>query len=399
MPSDPRTPNNNGNASIELVSKDGPIPINIMMQEGVKALTKILSNQLQEGKRKDKGDHSMQFVIRNNANQKTPSTKEGQGKQVQELDDSDIVEIDNQSNYHVHSKLTGQDLVLNENDVDKFLEEKFPDPELHINGDEAEIIFDYEQQDMEDMSEGIGKKISEMIESVLPGSFSADIHGRLHAVVNGNELNITEEGVSDDDLHGDTYNSSAGAIGSGSANGVAAPTYHIAMDDERGEDPGERIGMLESRMDHAPGHRHGGHDDDMMYYHDHEHDHDHEHGHGHDHDHDHEHMHDENDTTCPHRHYHDHVDAGGRGEFRNMNYHNFDYGTAKRRSRGRREAPDFSVLLDDNKPMCMFCEYYMVFGEPPKNMIKWYNNTYGYNRVPMSSKHHDRLHRHDSHTH
>ncbi|CAI4742014.1 ADM_collapsed_G0046790.mRNA.1.CDS.1 [Saccharomyces cerevisiae] len=35
------------NASVEVLSEDGPMPINVMMQEGVKALTKILSNQLQ----------------------------------------------------------------------------------------------------------------------------------------------------------------------------------------------------------------------------------------------------------------------------------------------------------------------------------------------------------------
>lgn len=365
MPSDRNPPNNNGSASIELVSKDGPIPINIMMQEGVKALTKILSNQLQEGKHFENADHAMQFVIKNNANKKSPTKEEFQ-RQVEDLDEEDIVEIDNQSNYHVHSNLTGQDLVLDENAVDKFLEEKFPDPELHINGDEAEIIFDYEQHGLGDVTEGIGKKISEMIESVLPGSFSADVHGRLHAVVNGNELNITEEGISDDDLHRDLYDSNVV-----NGNGQAAPTYHMAMDDERGEDPGERIGMLESHMDHGPGHN------DMMYEHDHDH----------------------ADGYCPHQHNHDHMDPHGNGKFRNLNYLNFDYNTAKRRSRGKKQSPDFSALLDDKNPMCMYCEYYMVFGEPPKNMIKWYNNTYGYNRLPMSNKHHDRLHNQHTHTH
>ncbi|SCU87220.1 LADA_0E02718g1_1 [Lachancea dasiensis] len=34
--------------------------------------------------------------------------------------------------------------------------------------------------------------------------------------------------------------------------------------------------------------------------------------------------------------------------------------------------PDFTQLITSDKPLCMFCEYYSVFGEPPKNMIRWF---------------------------
>ncbi|CAB4253903.1 similar to Saccharomyces cerevisiae YNL164C IBD2 Component of the BUB2-dependent spindle checkpoint pathway, interacts with Bfa1p and functions upstream of Bub2p and Bfa1p [Maudiozyma barnettii] len=356
----------NGNTSIELVSKDGPIPINIMMQEGVKALTKILSNQLQDGKGFENGDHSMQFVIRNKTDKKTPQgTKNGK---VEELEDEDIVEIDNHSNYHVHSNVTGHDLVLDENEVDKFLEEKFPDPELHINGEEAEIIFDYERQGLEDVPEGIGKKISEMIESVLPGSFSTDVHGRLHAVVNGNELNITEEGSSDIESHDILVDSN---IDNG-----AVPTYRMTLDDERGEDPGERVDMLE-------GHMNGIHENNDSYY-DHDHDHNHE------------------DGYCPHhyrQHQHSLNDQQSPSAFRNQHYLDYDYGEVQRREmrNGVSEPPNFAMLLDAKQPMCMFCEYYMVFGEPPKNMIKWYNKAYGYRRMPMNGNANNEHHHHHNH--
>ena len=367
----------NGNTSIELVSKDGPIPINIMMQEGVKALTKILSNQLHDGKGFESGDHSMQFVIRNKNGKGKSSTisVDSNGTRMEEIDDEDIVEIDNQSNYHVHSNTTGRDLVLNENEVDKFLEEKFPDPELHINGEEAEIIFDYERQDLEDVPEGIGKKISEMIESVLPGSFSTDVHGRLHAVVNGNELNITEEGNSDMDTHDmiiEDHRESTGHRNNG-----AAPTYRMSMDDERGEDPGERVDMLESQMS-------GHHDDNEAYYDQDHHDHNHE------------------DGYCPHHYRQHHHEQQNPSVFRNQHYLDFDYNEVQSRvSRtpsGAKPIPNFALLLDSKKPMCMFCEYYMVFGEPPKNMIKWYNKTYGYRRVPMNGGNNNE-HRHHHHNH
>ncbi|SCU96713.1 LAME_0F17172g1_1 [Lachancea meyersii CBS 8951] len=45
--------------------------------------------------------------------------------------------------------------------------------------------------------------------------------------------------------------------------------------------------------------------------------------------------------------------------------------------RGTKTAPDFSKLINNDKPMCMFCEYYVVFGEPPKNMIRWFDRVRG----------------------
>lgn len=51
---------NTNNTSIELISENGPISLNLMMEEGVKALTRILSNQLND----TPGTQPMHFIIK-----------------------------------------------------------------------------------------------------------------------------------------------------------------------------------------------------------------------------------------------------------------------------------------------------------------------------------------------
>ncbi|CDH14482.1 uncharacterized protein ZBAI_06268 [Zygosaccharomyces bailii ISA1307] len=48
-----------------------------------------------------------------------------------------------------------------------------------------------------------------------------------------------------------------------------------------------------------------------------------------------------------------------------------------------RRPPNFSVLITQKTPVCLFCEYHMVFGEPPRNMIKWYNRVNRYEDLPQ----------------
>lgn len=48
------------------------------------------------------------------------------------------------------------------------------------------------------------------------------------------------------------------------------------------------------------------------------------------------------------------------------------------------QPPNFSVLISEKKPVCLFCEYHMVFGEPPRNMIKWYNRVSRYENLPTN---------------
>ncbi|GAV50785.1 hypothetical protein ZYGR_0Z02080 [Zygosaccharomyces rouxii] len=48
--------------------------------------------------------------------------------------------------------------------------------------------------------------------------------------------------------------------------------------------------------------------------------------------------------------------------------------------------PNFSVLISEKRPVCLFCEYCMVFGEPPRNMIKWYNRVNRYDNLPREGE-------------
>ncbi|EGA81131.1 Ibd2p [Saccharomyces cerevisiae Lalvin QA23] len=182
------------NASVEVLSEDGPMPINVMMQEGVKALTKILSNQLQDRQAFQNAPHAMQFVIRNGgkalSNARLEELKDALPKMDSLSLEDELAKIDGQSAYHIDSaeeketfeSKIGQiasrnsaDFIIEE-DLQNILDDDLKDSELNLDGEEAEIIFDYESQEL-DTPDGIGEKISQMIESVLPGGFGSEEQG------------------------------------------------------------------------------------------------------------------------------------------------------------------------------------------------------------------------------
>ena len=127
---------NNGNTSIEFVSESGPIDFSVMMHEGVKALTKILSTHLQDNPDLI-NERSMKVIFKDNNGKLepvlAPSESTGtQGKeeldttdiregrieagkrigsnQVEDLDeDYEVIEFDNEGNYHVCEKGTDED--------------------------------------------------------------------------------------------------------------------------------------------------------------------------------------------------------------------------------------------------------------------------------------------------
>ncbi|CAI1677153.1 hypothetical protein SEUBUCD646_0N01590 [Saccharomyces eubayanus] len=330
--------NGTTNASVEVVSENGPMPINVMMQEGVKALTKILSNQLQDRQAFHNAPHAMQFVIRNGgkvlSNARLEELKDALPKMDSLSLEDELAKIDNQSTYHVNSaddketfeREIGQITTTNntdfiiDRDLQKILDDDLKDPELHLNGEEAEIIFDYESQEL-DTPDGIGEKISQMIESVLPGGFGTEEQGRLRAVMNGDDLDVEEEINETDRDIADTA-------------GLHGDSQHPASSKKHNK----------SKHSKKNGHvrRHDYYDESR-----------------------------DHKSCCPHHHYEN------LSKLRNYYYHDFEY-----ISKTDNRTPDFSVLVNESKPMCLFCEYYMVFGEPPRNMIKWYNRTFGYNRMP-----------------
>ncbi|CAD6641040.1 XXYS1_4_G0013170.mRNA.1.CDS.1 [Saccharomyces cerevisiae] len=330
--------NGTTNASVEVLSEDGPMPINVMMQEGVKALTKILSNQLQDRQAFQNAPHAMQFVIRNGgkalSNARLEELKDALPKMDSLSLEDELAKIDGQSAYHIDSaeeketfeSKIGQiasrnsaDFIIEE-DLQNILDDDLKDSELNLDGEEAEIIFDYESQEL-DTPDGIGEKISQMIESVLPGGFGSEEQGGLRTVTNVEDLDVAKE-VTDIDhdtvdaarLHGDGQHSISSRKHSRSKN--SKKNGHVRRHD-----------FYDESRDHK--------------------------------------------SCCPHHHYEN------LSKLRNYYYHDFEY-----ISKTENRVPDFSVLVNESSPMCLFCEYYMVFGEPPRNMIKWYNRTFGYNRMP-----------------
>ena len=113
----------NGNASIEFVSENGPIDFSVMMQEGVKALTKILSTHLQDNPDLI-NEKSMKVIFKDNNGKLEPVFAPSEGnsglingndqdenydedRDIEEAnEDYEVIEFDNEGNYHVCAKGT-----------------------------------------------------------------------------------------------------------------------------------------------------------------------------------------------------------------------------------------------------------------------------------------------------
>ncbi|CCE63702.1 hypothetical protein TPHA_0F02200 [Tetrapisispora phaffii CBS 4417] len=303
---------NINDTSIELISQDGPLPMNIMMQEGVKALTKILSDHLQDGTSFEDDSRSMQVVFKNMQGVINESTNDSESKKIIELENED------------KSVSTEQFVIRNQqNKADS--EEYVSDPDLHLNGDDGELVFDYGSEIITDNPEELGERLSQMIESVIPNGFPKDKGGMLHAVLNGDELKITEEDSTNTTSYLDNYDT----------------PNNIEGNYQRNINPSEHLDKVDASISHI----HKTH-----------------HNHGYD-------------------SYNN--QSSNRVKYKNYNYHDYKYYPINEK---KQSTPDFSVLLSNEAHLCMFCEYYMVFGEPPKNMIKWYNKIHGYNCVSPHSK-------------
>lgn len=122
---------NDGNTSIEFVSETGPIDFSVMMQEGVKALTKILSSHIQDNPHLLR-ENSMKVIFKENNGKIEPvlTTRSSENaeieklncrtdgvnidyieeddsnqKQISELyEDYEVIEFDNEGNYHICEK-------------------------------------------------------------------------------------------------------------------------------------------------------------------------------------------------------------------------------------------------------------------------------------------------------
>ncbi|QLQ82634.1 hypothetical protein HG537_0H03970 [Torulaspora globosa] len=273
------------------INQNGSLPVNMMMQEGMQALSKILKGPLLEQKRVNMDQATMQVLLGQGQNRKREIAQ--------------------------HSI---QDLQYNIDDtVPPNHDEGIDDPELHLGDEEGEIIFDCGTQELVGSPDKIGEHITQMLESVLPNGIQNATDGRLHAVVNGDELNITEESFMD-------FKEAMSSLGQ-----IQTLQRH-----HQESKPSTERSPIEINPDNT-----------------------------------HE-SHQRQETTPPHENHQQKNSAG---------HQDYDYPTTQ-----PRKTPNFTALMNVKKPLCLFCEYYMVFGEPPRNMIKWYNNNYEYDDLPRTEE-------------
>lgn len=323
-----------GNTSIEMVSEDGPIDFNIMMKEGVKALTKILTEHLQDNPEFLK-QQCMKLVFKDQDGKLQPvlSTESPSPTNDHENEEGDVeeIELDNHSNYHVYPQKGTQEshvksielnigedfdgyghedhIVENETNSDReefYEENEVEDPDLHLASSEGEILFDYGPENLSEMQSALGERISKVFESTFNGN-------KL-----GNEEKKYEETVVQKHKNGSSNSS-------------------LQIENESTKSGKKCSNKL------LPTHIH--------------------------------------DNRCQQENHHNY----------DYHHHNYEYNPKIK--------PDFASLAVYGQPLCLFCEYYLVFGAAPTNMIKWYNKTSGHGPLPpppppKSSKHHGRHNKH-----
>lgn len=302
-----------GRASIELVSESGPIDFSVMMQEGVKALTKILSDHLQDNPDFIK-QQSMKFIFKDEDGKIQPflETDNKTVNSQHNVETEKLTESNTQSNYRIYSKCTessdiqldidcinntkeicskSMDRVKENNGLEvascsdiKVLQDDIDDIELPSSDTEGNFLFDYAPRDMS----GIPKNqaadgIAHIFENIKSQNFSHK-EERINSVKESHKQWKPLHSDTDTELHG---------------------------------------------MDEIS-----------------------------------------RDSYCNHHHHYNHEYSDHDHSCTQIQPNEYQY------KYNPKSKPDFQVLsLYDSKtqPLCLFCEYYLVFGEAPKNMIKWYN--------------------------
>lgn len=335
---------NKNNLSVEVVN-DGDMPINVMMQQGMKALSKILSSQLQAPNESYKQSPSMKLRFEKDNNHIGAKRANMIKSDITSKDfpvkdyEQEVIEIGDENNYPTFASdgtLSNSENIIIDQKEFKF-DGEIDDPELQLAAEEGDIIFDYGSQEITGTPDKISEHITHMLESVLPNGFQNDTQGRLHAVLNGDELNITEESFVD--LH-------EAMTSLQQVQKIKQRQQKVKHNLEQLNelDRYEKEQKLPSREEQAIRREKeeiGQTRQNML----------------------------GGDESCSYPHEYEKK----QGEPSKYKQHDYEYPSSKVKA-----VPNFSVLINEKRPLCLFCEYYMVFGEPPRNMIKWYNRTYEY---------------------
>lgn len=324
------------------MTNDGNMPINVMMQQGMKALSKILSSQLQAPNASYKIDEATNMHKPNITSKKSPR-KDREGE---------VIEMGDESNYTTYASdgtMNNTEHIIMDQENFKF-DGEINDPELQLAAEEGDIIFDYGSQEITGTPDNISEHITHMLESVLPNGFQNDTQGRLHAVLNGDELNITEESFVD--LH--EAMTSLQQIQKIKQRQQKVKHNLEQLNELDNYDKEEKTPAREEQIYQQEKEEMGQKTQDRFE--------------------------DDGSSSYPHEY------EKKQGEPSRYKQHDYEYPSSKTKT-----VPNFSVLINEKRPLCLFCEYYMVFGEPPRNMIKWYNRTYEYAGL---SRPNDEQHKH-----
>lgn len=296
------------------ISNNASLSVNVMMQQGMQALSKVLKGPLRDHKRPSVDQTTLQALFGRAAERKNL-------KELPKADD--VVSIDEEFSASQSIVETNHESLAD-----------FDDPELHLDGEDGEIIFDCGTQELMGSPDQIGEHITQMLESVLPNGMQTGPDGRLHAVVNGDELNITEESFID-------LQEAMTSLG------------HLQTAKQRQQNVKRNLEQLRIIDEH---------DDDKC-------------------------MDDEPEAGLPSEESSQQYEPSTK--MNNHKHLDFEYPTSH-----TKRTPNFTALIDQKSPLCLFCEYYMVFGEPPRNMIKWYNKMYEYDSIPRASDKQEQQHQH-----
>lgn len=349
---------NRNNLSID-VNNNRPTPLNMLMQQSMEVLTKMVTRKLQDSGKIPYAKGPIQISFESKG-----LSIEGDESPELAIDDlsldgdsdKELIHLDNESNYHVRDSDAKKCKSETESDGEAQnleLNCELDDSELHLDEEEGDIIFDYGTQEITGTPNEIGEHITQMLESALPNGFEHDGQGRLHAVVNGDELTITEQEFAE-----------------------AMSSLQKIQTMKHRKQPTQPHGSIEAVSENDTVEEEVGDLENIEHYRE-------------------NHLRGQEKPLRSHQQGHLHAHSNVRcNEERQAESpktrrrHDYDYPPTT-----TRRAPNFAALLNEKRPLCLFCEYYMVFGEPPRNMIKWYNSTYEYDSLPRKKESQHNHHR------
>ncbi|AMD19400.1 HBR499Wp [Eremothecium sinecaudum] len=212
--------------------------------------------------------------------------------------------------------------------TEEYDDDDLGNPELHLKDPDSEVLFDYTVDSLHDITNGrsaaLGKHLIEMIDNLLPQG--VPFRDKVISTVKGNLPNSDKIRVLND-----IQQQLKPCLQKISSCEFCKNKSHTEMHSDY-ENNNEHVADQDTKSNET----HSKYSSQQL-------------------------------SECGSDHSHSHGDSSN---LRSLSSHDRLYEYRPK------ERPDFHALLafnPDEKPICMFCEYYLVFGKPPRQMMKWYN--------------------------